>query len=354
MRINFLTTDISKASGGAIYDKNFYDILRKLYPNVSLFNDTYFVNKYNKGANLISFNRYYKSSIDELLNCEYLVINSRLYTRMLFFSIGKKMKNYPGTKVLVIHHHSNYMNNQGLLKIIHKFFEKRVLESASELIIPNEYVVDQVSNDFNAKSIIFLPSSFEKRKYLKSTLDSNILLFVGNVERRKGIIYGIRAFREITNLFPNLEYHIAGKYDENDAYYKELKKYVIENGLKEKVIFEGRVSDERLEWLYANAKIFLFPSMLEGYGWVMIEAMGRGVPVVAFDNSAMPYTVKDGENGLLIKNKDVIEMAQRTCAALSDSSFLHRLQEGALKTYENVPSQEELNRLTEEYIKSWR
>lgn len=354
MRINFLTIDISKASGGAIYDKNFYEILKRLYPNVSLFNDAFFVKKYKNGTNLLSFNRYYKSSIDELLDCEYLVINSRLYTRMTLFSIRKKMKNHPRTKLLVIHHHSNYMNNQGFLRIIHRFFERRVLESATDVIIPNEYVANQVGKDFNIKNIVFLPSSFEKRKYPKSTLDSNMLLFVGNVESRKGIIYGIKAFKEINNRYPDLVYHIAGKYDENDSYYKELIKYVTENDLNDKVIFEGRVSDERLEWLYANAKLFLFPSMLEGYGWVMIEAMGRGVPVVAFDNSAMPYTVKDGENGLLIKNKDVTEMAKRICETLSDSSYLHRLQEGALKTFEKVPSQEELNRLTEEYIKSWR
>ncbi len=354
MKINFLTTDISDASGGAIYDRNFYEILKKVYPETKLYNDKFFVDRFQKGTGLFFFNKYYGKCIDELLECDYLVINSRLYTRMLLFNIHAKLQGNPNTKFLVIHHHSNFLNNEGVRRIIHRFYEKRVLESATELIIPNEYVVDQVKKDFHVGKIQFLPSSFEKKDYPLTHLDSNILLFVGNVEHRKGLLYGIKAFKEIGEKFPDLEFHIAGKYEENDPYYQSLRQYVSENELNRKVIFEGRVSSERLEWLYANAKLFLFPSLLEGYGWVIVEAMGRGVPVVAFNNSAMPYTVKDGENGILVENKDIHEMAQRTCEIIMDKNLLYKLQDGALKTYEKVPSQDELNHMTEDYIKSWR
>ena len=142
--------------------------------------------------------------------------------------------------------------------------------------------------------------------------------------------------------------------DEGDAYYRSLKEYIIEHGIEDKVIFEGRVSDERLNWLYENALLFLFPSLLEGYGWVMIEAMGRGVPVVAFNNSAMPYTVKDRVNGLLISNKNSDEMAEKVCEIISNKEELLRLQKGALKTYNDVPNQIDLNKMTDEYIQLWR
>lgn len=353
MKIHFLTTDLSMASGGAIYDKNFYEILKTIYPDTKLFNDKYFVEKYDDGSDLLAFNKYYKTSIAELMDCDYVIMNSRLYTRMMFFNIGRIKKKYPNTNFLVIHHHSNFMNNTGIRRVIHKFFEKRVLTSATELIIPNEYVVHQVKNDFSVDNIIFLPSSFEKKKYSISSLNSNIILFVGNVEYRKGIIYGIKAFKEIHDVYPNLEYHITGKYDKTDKYYIKLKNYIEHNGLSRSVIFEGRVSNERLNWLYENARLFLFPSLLEGYGWVMIEAMGRGVPVVAFNNSAMPYTVKNGYNGLLITNKDYHEMAEQIIITLNDEIKMKSLQNGALNTYKNVPSQDTLNELTEEYIRAW-
>ena len=353
MKINFLTTYISDASGGAKYDRNFYEILKKVHPDTKLYNDKYCIDHYKKGSGLLQFNIYYRACISELLDCDYLIINSRLYTRMMFFNIGSEMKKHPNTKLLVIHHHSNFMNNQGIRRKIHRFYEKRVLESATELIIPNEYIVEQVKRDFSVGEIKFLPSSIEKRNYTISKLDSNILLFVGNVEYRKGLLYGIKAFKGINQRFPDLEFHIAGKYDEDDSYYQSLRQFISDNGLDRKVIIEGRVSNERLEWLYANARLFLFPSLLEGYGVVIVEAMGRGVPVVAFNNSAIPYTVKDGINGLLIDNKNYEEMAKRTSTLLSDRTGMLQLQKGALMTYEHAPSQEDLDCLTEDYIRSW-
>lgn len=354
MKINFLTTRISNASGGAIYDSNFFKILKEIYPEVNLFDDYYFIDKFSDGSGLISFNKYYRNSIDDLLQCDYLIINSRLYTRMMLFNVKNELKKHPNTKLIVIHHHSNFMNNRYLLRLVHRFFEKRVLEAASEIIIPNDYVVAQVKKDFNVKKIKVLPSSFEKKKHIISTLKSDYLLFVGNIEYRKGLLYGLKAFKMISDKRPGIKYRIVGKYDNNDPYYKKLIKYVVDNRMEEKVIFEGRVSEERLERLYENAKLFLFPSLLEGYGWVLVEAMGHGVPVVSFDNSAMPYTVRNGINGVLVKNKSISEMASKTLELIDDDAQMTRLQCGALKTYEQVPSQEELNIATDEYIRSWK
>lgn len=353
MRVNFLTTDISVASGGAIYDKNFYSILKRVYPQTKLYNDNYFVKEFNGKNKLLNFNIYYKDSIEMLFDCDYLIMNSRLYTRMMMLNINKVKKFFPNTKLIVIHHHSNFLNHSGLIKWIHKYFESRILKKADELVIPNEYVVDQVKKDLGVSHIKFLPSSFDKKKYAISSLTNNILLFVGNIERRKGILYGLKAFKYINEKYPKYEYHIVGKYDDNDKYYKQLKKYVNKNNLTKKVIFEGRVSEERLDWLYTNSDIFLFPSLLEGYGWVIMEAMGRGVPVVAFNNSAMPYTIKDDINGLIIKNKDSIEMASRTCKLLNSKEKLKKIQSGALETYKNVSDQDYLNKITEEYFYSW-
>ena len=353
MRINFLTTSISKASGGAIYDQNFYRILKDTYPNVALFDDNWFTRKYNKGTGLFSFNNYYRKSIDELLDCDYLVLNSRLYTRMVLINLKRKLLKHPTTRLIVIHHHSNFMNHSGLLRAIHKFFERRIIEAAHELIIPNEFVIDQINKDFRIHKICYLPSAFDKKKFPISPLNSKTLLFVGNIEPRKGLIYGLKAFKRIKNRFPEFKLHIVGKYEEHDRYYRSLKKFIAINGLMESVVFEGRVSDERLEHLYSNADLFLFPSLLEGYGWVMMEAMGHGVPVVAFDNSAMPYTVKNGINGLLITNKSYKEMSRKVIELLFDKSMMLLLQKGALESYKGVPSKESLNQLTKDYLESW-
>ncbi|MCR5592154.1 MAG: glycosyltransferase family 4 protein [Saccharofermentans sp.] len=348
-----MTAGLSDETGGAIYDSNFYELLKKEHPDVRLFDDNYFKNKYQGGSGLLSFNKYYKDSLSELFDCDYLVINTRLYTRFVFSNIKNQKQLHPNTRIIAIHHHSNFMNHNGVLRLIHRHFESIILKESTELVIPNQYVIDHIKRDFNFDNIVHLPSSFEKTDYPISKLNNKRLLFVGSVEKRKGVIYGIKAFKSIVGKFPDYKYHIVGKYSKSDRYFKKLVKYVNKNGLDNLVIFEGRVDSERLSWLYEKSDLFVFPSLLEGYGWVMIEAMGRGLPVVSFDNSAMPYTVKDNINGVLVKNKDSNEMAKRICELLPDRNRMVMLQKGALDTYSGVPSKVELNQMTLDYIKSW-
>ena len=85
----------------------------------------------------------------------------------------------------------------------------------------------------------------------------------------------------------------------------------------------------------------------------MIEAMGRGVPVMAFDNSAMPYTVKNNYNGILVDNLDWEKMGNSIVRLLSDKEMLKKLQQGALKTYEEVPSKATLKQQIESFIETW-
>nr|WP_296480600.1 glycosyltransferase family 4 protein [uncultured Acetatifactor sp.] len=356
MRIHFLTTKLGKASGGAIYDQDFYNILRKKFPDVKLFDDEFFLNMFGntgQGAGLIEFNDFYKKYADRLYDCEYLIINSRLYTRFVKTNLNRILRKYRNVRFLVIHHHNNYMNHKGLLYIIHRHFEMRILKKATQLIIPNQYVIDQLKKTYQLNNIICLPSSFEKKKYEISNLNTGNILFVGNIERRKGLMYGLKAFHLFSKMNKNYKFRIAGKFDENDSYYKKIKDFVAEKGLSGTVIFEGRVSDERLEWLYSHSDLFLFPSLLEGYGWVMIEAMGRGVPVMAFDNSAMPYTVKNNYNGILVDNLDWEKMGNSIVRLLSDKEMLKKLQQGALKTYEEVPSKATLKQQIESFIETW-
>ncbi len=354
MKINFLTTGISDKSGGAAYDKTFYEMLKISYSDITLYDDEYFKQICKKdNISLFEFNKLYKYMINELFDCDYLIMNSRIYTRFVMINIKKVRFYYKSVKVIVIHHHNNYMNNVRLKKIIHKYYELALLKMATELIIPNQYIIDSLSKIKGITSIKFLPSSFEKIEYPKSTLNNKKLLFVGTVEPRKGIEYGLLAFNILHKVHNEYEFIIAGRTDADIKYYKRLVKYVEANNLSESVCFEGRVTNDRLQVLYEKSDIFLFPSMLEGYGLVIIEAMGRGVPVIAFDNSAMPYTVKNGYNGRLIPNKDWKRMGKTLIEVLENSDTMKALQKGAIETYWSASSKDDLKRMTFEYIQSW-
>ena len=89
--------------------------------------------------------------------------------------------------------------------------------------------------------------------------------------------------------------------------------------------------------------MFVFPSLLEGYGIVILEAMNCGLPVVAFDNSAMPYTIRDGINGILVKNRNTKELAAKLKLVLGDDSFYRQIADGAKKSAKSFNTLEKLN-----------
>ena len=109
------------------------------------------------------------------------------------------------------------------------------------------------------------------------------ILFVGNIYRHKNISSLIKAFaifsREINN-----EYYlvIAGKIMENN-YYRKLLTLINFLSIQNKVIFLGDINYDQLPEIYHAAKLFVFPSALETFGFPMIEAMACRVPQIAAD-----------------------------------------------------------------------
>ena len=353
MRIHFLTTRICEDSGGAIYDSNLFDQLKKRFGNsLLLFDDkTILAMCESNKKGLLAFHGFYKKVIHTLLNCDYLFVNSRLYTRLLTLRLKNRKTK---CKIIIIHHHNNYMSYSFFgARIIHKYFEYGFIKQADRIIIPNKYVVDLVKKIIPEYRIVFLESSFDKRANLISELNNKRVLFVGNIQERKGVLFGIKAFSIAVKAKPDLVFNLVGKYETNSLYYRKINKLINSLGINKNINFLGRVSKEELDYLYSYSDLFLFPSLLEGYGWVMIEAMSRGLPVVCFNNSAMPYTVRDGYNGLIIQNKNWKQMGLSLSILLSKPEVMKNLQDGALRTFESVKSKEELNNDIIKFISSF-
>lgn len=96
----------------------------------------------------------------------------------------------------------------------------------------------------------------------------------------------------------------------------ELDVLMGELGLRERVVFTGFASDEELAALYSAATVFAFPSLAEGFGLPVIEAMGCGVPVVASAATAVPEAV--GDAGVLADARDPAAFAAALAEVLTD------------------------------------
>lgn len=139
------------------------------------------------------------------------------------------------------------------------------------------------------------------RKQLeKYNIDGEYMLCLGTLEPRKNIMLLIEAYIELKNenkIKNNLV--IVGR---KGWKFKEIIAKVEKNKLEKNIIFTGFVENDDLGSIYANAECFVYPSLYEGFGIPLIEAMSCGVPIIASNSSSIPEVV--GNAGILFENNN--------------------------------------------------
>lgn len=128
---------------------------------------------------------------------------------------------------------------------------------------------------------------------------------ISTAEPTKGHAYVIEALPGILARFPDAVYHIVGDGDGRPA----LERLVRERGLSQNVRFHGLVSEDELIRRYQACELFILPSRLEGFGFVFLEALAYGKPVIAGREDAAVEVIQDGETGRLVNPRDAAEIA---------------------------------------------
>ncbi len=112
-------------------------------------------------------------------------------------------------------------------------------------------------------------------------------------------------------------------------YTAEMEALATELGVDTRVVFTGLVSDRELARLYAEAAVYVYPAPEEDYGMGIVEAMGHGVPTVAWRAAGPTSTVADGETGFLIEPFHEDTFARRISALLANPELAERLGRAA-------------------------
>ncbi len=141
------------------------------------------------------------------------------------------------------------------------------------------------------------------------------VLFVGRMERRKGVDLLLTAAEKICKDHPQVDFILAGKdtpNTETGKTYREafVKDHAAEPELLERVQFTGAVSEAELYQLYADCDVFCLPSRYESFGLVLLEAMLFGKPVIGCAIGGMQEIVEVGGNGYLAEVDDAASLEQ--------------------------------------------
>lgn len=130
-------------------------------------------------------------------------------------------------------------------------------------------------------------SSKVKKSSKKFAIDITkpFILYVGTLQPRKNIELLIKSFSKISKMDNYVKLVIAGK---KGWLHDDIFASAIKYEVHDKVSFLGFVSDDTKSWLYKNASLFILPSLYEGFGLPLLEAMSYGCPVVSSQTSSLP------------------------------------------------------------------
>lgn len=176
----------------------------------------------------------------------------------------------------------------------------------------------KVVSIYNGVGEEFVKPSQEKKEAVmkKYNLPEKFILYVGTLQPRKNVPALLEAFQCLVSKWeiPGLKLVIVGGKGHN--YDSRIDGVVKRYHLTDKVLFPGYIDSQDLPSVYASARLFVFPSLYEGFGIPLIEAMGVGTPVVASNQSCLPEVV--GEGGMVVDPHNTEMLAQAMRMLLTD------------------------------------
>jgi len=161
------------------------------------------------------------------------------------------------------------------------------------------------------------PAFFDAEFFLKDEpveSKENSVVFVGSLIGRKGIDYLIQAVPHVVKSFKDFKLYIVGE--------GKLKSYLMdlasELGVEDYVIFTDHLSAEEVKEYIDKSRALLLPSLSEGLGRIVLEAMARGKPVIGSNVEGIKESIKDGSNGVLVEPRDVDGIANAVIYVLKN------------------------------------
>ncbi|HJS22792.1 MAG TPA: glycosyltransferase family 4 protein [Pyrinomonadaceae bacterium] len=191
--------------------------------------------------------------------------------------------------------------------------------------------IDLVYNPIDVDHLQSAPkmSRAELLRSLGFSSDSLILLNVARVSPQKGLVYALRALPLILQRYPSTQLVSVGA-TTDPAWLEQLQREATALGITDHFHILGSRRDV-IEFLRA-CDVFIFPSLYEGLGIALIEAMAAGCACVATSAGPIPEVVRNGENGILVPPADPEAIAAAVCRVLADESLRARLGDSATKT----------------------
>jgi glycosyltransferase involved in cell wall biosynthesis len=295
----------------------------------------------------------------ELLRCDVVHIPN-------LFSAPRLL---PCPYVMTVHdmleHLSRARQQTGFWGAWHFYWTKRTLRGAARIFAVSKFTKTEIEKLFaippgrieviyNAIDERFLHghASLADRQVIveRYRVTYPFLLYAGRISPHKNVGRMIEAFSalkaelEKDRAFPDLKLIIIG---DDLSGNPELRRTVVRSGMQNDVRFLGFVPIEVLRIFYDAAKIFVFPSLYEGFGLPPLEAMAHGTPVVTSNVSSLPEVV--GDAAVLVHPENVFELMRALHRVLMDQPLREKMKELSYRQVTRFSWEKSVRRMIEVY-----
>ena len=229
----------------------------------------------------------------------------------------------------------------------------KVVSSSDLVLSVSRFTRDEIKNrlqNINTNHVRFLPNGVDIDRFYQCSVDSNffekynippdsdLVLTLARIIKRKAHDDVIRALPDILSEFPKTHYAIAGPHRKNDPYLNSLKNLAKELSIEQHVTFIDFIPDTDLKKIYSASKVYVMASRTlhktgdsEGFGITFLEANACGCPVIGSYEGGIPDAVEDGVNGLLVPSDSPSDIALAIKKMFSNENYRKSLVNKGMK-----------------------
>ena len=197
-------------------------------------------------------------------------------------------------------------------------FEKRTYQLAHRIVAVSEAtknaLVEYYAIPEQKITVIHNAVDTSRFQHLEIPKNPHSLLYVGRIAKRKGIDFLIRSMPFVVRTIPDAQLLVGGK----GSCLEKMKALVRQLGLERNVTFLGFAADDQLNTLYNQAGCVVVPSVFEGFGITVIEALAAGTRVVGTDVDGIREILQSGEYGRLVPYGNQRALANAIIAELTE------------------------------------
>lgn len=284
--------------------------------------DIVFLGNRDKSGNKLGMGQYYVSLFCKLRSYmrkidvreKTVVISANsLLSALMYVCI----RNRPNYKLISCEHFSFHVAGN-FSKFLRKLFYSKIF-----VVTLTEGDRDIVKATYNPIICACIPNAipFEIKEY--QGIESKTIISIGRYTFQKGFDLLIEAFAKIAKRFPDWKLEIVGDdYGDGALLNQLIKKYNLTN------VYLTSATSNVLE-IYDNAAFYVMSSRFEGLPMVLLEAMGRGLPLISFDCPTGPKEIISASNGILVNNNDISALAESMQRLIEDPQLRLRLSKGS-------------------------